>query len=331
MNKSICTIITGLLLALPAIAGYIENPLITIPWGDEPNQLKLQKLTHNNSSEDSTDDIGPGRGPNHAFVDINGNLIFASYGFRQIKGFESNGHLLFDFSAGISLNFNEACQGLPTNIYVDSNLNVYITSFEAMPYVAIINYSGEIVSKLYPYPDSATSKISRISWSPYGHVYFREKKRGWITYFNGEFSKSGCKGQLASNGYFYDAYMKPSYPHNLYIGKFNDIDTLGHPGYSDIKTIELPLSGCDTLYFTSIEPGGNGNSIYIFAIIDSCDTYYDLIWQYDLEFNKLNELRLPSNIDSFYVHPSPFIGPDGSIYEFRTYDDGLHVIKWTKE
>jgi hypothetical protein len=331
MNKLSSTIIWGLFLVLTTSASYVEKPLTVIYWGGGSDQLKLGTPTHNFNPDDSTDDVDPGLGPDDAFIDKNGNIILASYGFRQIKGFEPNGHLLFDFSAGIAPNFNEACKGLPTNIYVDSAFNIYVTSFEAMPYIATINYSGEIVSKLYPYPDSVDSKISRMSWSPDGHIYFREQKRGWITYYNGEFSKSGCKGQLASNGYFYDAYRKQDYPHTLFIGKFGDVDTFAYPGYSDIKSIELPLSSCDTLYYTNEKLGGDGNSIYISAMIDSCDYYYKLIWQYDLEFNKIDELRFPTIEDSGYVCPSPIIGPDGSIYEFRTYSDGLHVIKWTKQ
>jgi len=320
-----------LLLAGTVSAKYAPREMFVIGWGDGPDQLKLETPTHNYNPVDSTDDIDPGIGPNHAFVDIYGNIIFASYGFRQIKGFEGSGKLLFDLSAGINANFNYACRGLPTDIYVDSSLNIYIISFEAMPYIAPFNFNGEIVSRLYPFSDTINSRISMMKWSPDGHIFFREWDKGWITYYHNEFIKSGCRGQLASNGYFYEAYSQEDFPHNLYIGKYSDIDTLGNPGYSYVKTIELTLSDCETLMYAQEMPGGDGNSLYIIAIMDSCDNYYSSIWQYDLDFNKIDELRFPNVEDSGYVCPSPIIGPDGSIYEFRTYEDGLHVIKWTKQ
>ncbi len=320
-----------LLLAATVSAKYAPREMFVIGWGDGPDQLKLGKPTHNLSPIDSIDDVDPGIGPNKAFIDKNGYLVLSSTGFRQIKGFELNGHLLFNFSADVSPTFNEACQGEPIDIYMDSSLLIYVISFEAMPYIAPFNFNGEIVSRLYPFVDSVDSKIGLMKWSPDGHMYFWEWDKGWITYYHNEFIKSGCRGQLASNGYFYEAYSQEDYPHNLYIGKYSDIDTLGNPGYSYVKTIELTSNDCETLMYAQEMPGGDGNSLYIIAIMDSCDNYYSSIWQYDLDFNKIDELRFPNVEDSGYVCPSPIIGPDGTIYEFRTYEDGLHVIKWTKQ
>jgi len=324
-------VIILLLLAGTVSAKYAPREMFVIGWGDGPEQLKLEKPTHNYNAEDSSDDVDPGAGPNKAFADKDGNIILSSYALRQIKGFDQTGNLLFGVSAGDTPNYHDYCNDMPGNIFVDSSLNLYLQSYPFIPNITVFQYDLKEPKKIFPFSDSLNDEIVLMKWSTYGKIYFREKKHGWISLYNGQYVREGNTGILASNGYFYEAYSQEDYPHNLYIGKYSDIDTLGNPGYSYVKTIELTSNDCETLMYAQEMPGGDGNSLYIIAIMDSCDNYYSSIWQYDLDFNKIDELRFPNVEDSGYVCPSPIIGPDGSIYEFRTYEDGLHVIKWTKQ
>jgi hypothetical protein len=310
---------------------FIENSLFVVPWGNGANELKLETPTHNYNPDDSADDVDPGAGPDNAIIDKDGNIILSSYALRQIKGFDPTGNLLFGVSAGETPNYHDFCNNMPGNIFVDSSLSLYVQSYPFISNITVFGYDLKEPMQIYPFPDSQNDEIVLMKWSPSGKIYFREKKHGWISLYNGQYFQEGYAGTLMSNGYFYEAYNKEAYPNNLFIGKYADIDTLGHPGYGNTKTIELSANTCDTLMFAQEMPGGDGNSLYILASMDSCNSYYSIIWQYDLDFNKIEELKFPNVEDSGYMCPNPVIGPDGSIYEFRTYSDGLHVIKWTKK
>lgn len=310
-------------------AEYSQQELFLVQWGNASNQFDVSHPCHNVSPIDSTDYIAPGRGPNQAFIDGGGNIVISSY-YRQIKGFKNDGHLIFSYSSGEISNFEQVVSGNFCNLYVDSNFQLYVVQ-DFSPYVSLMDYSGVLLGRLYPFPDSINTRITIFKWSPLGVLGFKEKDYGWVTYSNGSFMRSGWLGVLASDGYFYRAFSDEDYPHTLFIGKFADVDSFGNPGYKYIKSIELDMGTCDTLYDANEIPGGDGSKIYIMAIIDSCETGYSMIWEYDLEFHRVDELRFPDVDDFGYVCPNPIIGPDGSIYEFRATDDGLHVIKWTKQ
>jgi|GEM_PF-1122266 hypothetical protein len=331
--KQILIAITLLILAeSPLNAGYIETSSIIIPWGNSPDQLKFSEPTFNINSPDSSDMyVEHGRGPNKSFVDNNNNIILSSYDFREIKGFMQSGELLFSFTKDDLGNFDEICGEQPSQIYVDSQLHLYILSFPEYPYISVVDYEGKLVEKIYPFADTINTLINSMNWSPDGHVYFNSQNNGWVAYYNGVLTRSGCLGTLASNGFFYTAYHDEDYPHTLFIGKFADVDSFGNPGYKYVKSIELNMGVCDTLYYADEIPGGDGSKVYVLAVIDSCETGYNMIWEYDLDFNLLDQLRFPSDEDPYIDSPGPFIGSDGSIYEFRALDDGLHVIKWTKQ
>jgi hypothetical protein len=322
-----------LILALvPAmlLAEYTPKELFTIPWGDGPEQFKISHPCHNIDPIDSTDYIEPGRGPNNTFVDIDGNIIFTSYQ-QQVKGFDSTGNLIFNLSPDVKPELRKVFGGEFTEIFIDSNFQVYSLS-EYSTYVTVLNYNGEILRKLYPFPDTIKDTISLFRWSPGQQLFFKKRYAGWVEYYDGVFTKTGNAGMLALNGYFYDAYChNEDRPHTLYLGKYLDIDSTGEPGNSQIEALEQDMGLCDTLYAADIIPGGDGKTIYILAIMDSCDTGYNMIWEYDLDFNRLDQLRFPPDEGPDLISPSPFIGPDGSIYEFRALDNGLHVIKWTKK
>jgi len=71
-------------------------------------------------------------------------------------------------------------------------------------------------------------------------------------------------------------------------------------------------------------------------IIETCikriySQYNEEVWVYDLEYNLLDIASFPQYESRYDCRLDPFVACDNSIYEFRCLDDGLHVIKWTKQ
>jgi hypothetical protein len=55
------------------------------------------------------------------------------------------------------------------------------------------------------------------------------------------------------------------------------------------------------------------------------------VWEFNLGYNLKSKVVFPlaENIYKWFI--KPFVSHDGTIYEFRCLDDGLHVVKWTKQ
>jgi len=313
-----------------ASASYQPEEAFIIYWGDGEDQFEFLGPTFNDDGtpEDSTDDdIYPGAGPSDAFIDKDGNVVISSYEFRQIKCFAPDGHLVFSFSPQETQNFDSICWDRPSSIYVDSNALIYVGSFEPMHYVPVVDYSGVLLDKLYPFADTAHCLISFISWSPDGRLYFKQRDGIWVSYHDGEFAKTGWAGLLASDGYFYSARADEDFPYTLFISRCGEVDSLGNAGYE--YTMEINL-GHDSLSYAEELLGGDGNNVYVYAGIYPDSFYRDVIWVYDLNFNKVDELMFPLEEEESYLSIMPFVSAAGDIYEFRFLHDGLHVIKWKK-
>jgi hypothetical protein len=317
-----------LLLYGVSLASFNSQQHFVIPWGDESSQLKHTSGWLNFIPEDSSYDFNPGSGPTAAFVDNQSNIVLVSPEYCQIKGFQPDGHLLFDLSKGIVPNFSELCWGDPSRIFIDSLQQIYLTSVSFMNYVPIFDYSGHIIQKLYPFEDTANSLISFMTWNTDGSIFLLQKDGIWVHYKNNEFKKTGCAGLLASDNYFYSAKVREGSHDTLLITRRGDLDSLGNAGYKYVKRITMDsivLSDAEVLF------GGDGNSVYIFVDYYEQSILTDAIWIYDLDFNKIDELVFPPEEEESYQSIKPFVTHDGSIYQFVFRSNGLHVIKWTKQ
>ncbi len=250
-----------LLLSGTVSAKYAPREMFVIGWGTESNQLKHSSGSLDFISEDSSYEFNTGAGPSQAFVDNQGNIILVSPEYCQIKGFQPDGNLLFDLSKGIIPNFSELCWGDPSRIFIDSLQRIYLTSVFFMNYLPVFNYSGELQSRLFPFEDSANSYITQITWSFDGSIFIKKKYGIWVHYKNNEFTKTGCTGFLAADGYFYLSELKDGLPSTLFITRLGDVDSLGNAGYEYTKEISLDTN---IISYTDILFGGDGNSLYIY-------------------------------------------------------------------
>lgn len=52
---------------------------------------------------------------------------------------------------------------------------------------------------------------------------------------------------------------------------------------------------------------------------------------YNSKYEKVYEIIPPEYTNMYDWRMGYFVRPDGIVYEFRCLDDGLHVIKWSKQ
>jgi hypothetical protein len=316
-----------LLLAGTVSAKYAPREMFTIPWGNGSNELKASPGYTEGIVSDSTDyEDEPGIGPTELFVDGQENVIISSYEYMQIKGFDKSGNLIFDFSSADYPEYYNICPGKPTAIYVDSLMRLYIVSFPRRPLIPVVNYDGTVAERLLPYSDSNAS-ISMMGWNAEGIITFFCREFGYITYSNNQFVVGGSGGVLADNGYYYAAFIDDS-TGAFYINRYSNPDKWENPQTSNISEVSLVV---DSAYSAELLYGGDGN--LLFAYMDYYKGIEEIlgVFIFDLNYNVIAEIDFPPPEGKYLFTIKPFIGNDNSIYESRIRDDGLHVIKWTKQ
>jgi len=301
--------------------GWESTELCVIGWGIEPNQLDFSPggpVGPAGSFEEPT------AGPSRAIVDIEENIIVCSFQLFQLKGFTNTGDLIFDFSI-YGADFDpEMYYELPENIYVDSLLRLYVQSDPGTRYVPVIEYSGEIVDKIRPFSQDSDAYINYMDWGPNGTLFFFNREYGWVTYSDGQSQVGGSTCFLAANGSFYTVTKKSA--NSLEFKKFENPDsgTLAETR----ELTEVPIEA-DTLVAAGLINGGDGHSLFVVLAIN--DFSHSEIWQFDLEYNMVDKLILTNEEPYEGMGLSPFIRNDGNIYQFLFSEDGLHVVRWSRE
>jgi hypothetical protein len=306
-------------------AEYISSELFVINWGDGDNQLKFRPrevVYHDPGGVAPGYDEDPGSGPSDVFVDIEENFVFYSFDNGQIKGFNNQGDVIFDYSYWQPDYKPEFYHNNINGIYVDSHLRLYIV--DDRNFVPVIDYEGNLLDSLYPfYPDLSVPILS-IYPKYNGDICFYGKDRGFATYSNGEFKPGGTPGFLAANGSYYSIW---SYSlHSIEFVKYEDPDISGDTESREYTEIEFPE---ETIYAAAIYPGGDGSKLYVAVSPDSIGG--GEIWELDFDFNLLDKFTHNIWTGDEVWGLSPVIHPNGNIYRFRCLEDGLHVIRWSKE
>jgi hypothetical protein len=207
---------------------------------------------------------------------------------------------------------------------VDSSMRLYIQSDPGTRYVPVIEYSGEIVDKIRPFSQDPEAYINYMNWSPNGTLFFFNREYGWVTYENGESKVGGSTCFLAANGSFYTVTKKSA--NSVEFKKFENPDSTTLAESRELT--EVPIEA-DTLVAAGLIKGGDGNSLYVTLAINEYD-YFE-IWQFGLDYNLIDKITLTNEKPYEGLGISPFIRSDGNIYEFLAREDGLHVIRWSKE
>jgi len=266
----------------------------------------------------------PAEGPHMAVVDDAENIIIISAQNRQFKGFDSQGSLLFDYSKGRpGYNFQYYDES-PLEIYVDPLMHIYVQSDFSKSYVPVISYIGELLDKIRPFAQDSSASIDAMNWAPDGTLFLFNRTYGWVTYSNGVSTPGGTTGFKANNGSYYTVRKKTGA--SLEFKRYENPDSTGL-AESRVLT-DVPIA-VDTLLGAGLINGGDGNSLWIMLAVN--DFFTNQIWQFDLDYNVLDSLTLTNEEAYGDLRIPPYIRNDANIYEFLFREDGLHVIKWTKQ
>jgi len=316
-----------LLLAGTVSAKYAPREMFVIGWGNGPDQLKIHIPTININETDTTDyDIDPGDGPSFGFIDIKDNVVVGSCNFNQLKVFSNSGELIYDILGNDTQIKRRIESESIDEIYIDSLSRIYLTTFPGLPIVPIIDYAGNIIDSLMPFGDSLHIQIVGLSWAHNGTLYFCEKTKGYCNLNQGIYRPGGTKAFLAHDGFYYSTLEIP--PFIISFGKYTGPDSFGRPTTQEFKDISCSP---DTIDYAIILNGGDGSRLFVYVIKRMNGQYNEEVRVYDLEYNLLDIASFPQYESRYDCHLDPFVTRDNSIYEFRCLEDGLHVIKWTKQ
>jgi len=186
---------------------YKAAELFTIAWGEAPEQLKIEEPFYYDTCGtpgDISDDIIEefGGGPTIGFVDKNENAYFSSYRLHQFKAFDAHGNLILDFSRGTPGYNNEFFDGSPRSFVVDSQQQMYFTSFDGKPYIPVVDVLGNLLSKLYPCGKFANVVVYEAYLAFNDIIVFDCFPLGYRSYKEGQFLTGGGPGlAIDSNCY----------------------------------------------------------------------------------------------------------------------------------
>ncbi len=319
----------ALLFANPAIllAEYTSQEILVIPWGDAPNQLKIDEPGYedvNNTPEDGTDDWIEKAGPSFGFVDKYEDLYFSSYYFLQLKGLDRNGRLIFDYSHGEPSYNREFYRGWLRKFYVDSLCRIYILGGADEDYIAVVDTAGNLIEKLSPLGPNSGVPVANMYAGSHDAITFYLHGNELYTYVGGQFHEGGSLAWLALDGYYYYANLENS---SIRFIKYRDPDIHEVPANLDENFVSITGGSENSLSFIGVD---DSMQIYIFLKgIDPADRKLQI---YNLSYNLISEIVFPQPPNKYMWYMKPYMRPsDGNIYEFRVLDDGLHVIRWSKQ
>ena len=309
-------------------AAYEPNEMFTILWGDSSNQLKISMPYYedvNGTPSDSTDDWIEFSGPKMGVVDRQDNISFASYFFMQLKGFDRTGRLIFDCSENTTRYNQGIFKSGIANIFIDSLSRIYVVDGSHFDYIAVIDTACNIIDMISPHGIGSGIVVYGFSPGAADKLSIFCKDGTNYLYSDGAISAGAGAGWLSGDGYYYYSTLVDS--SQIRFTKYHNPDITGTG--TDIQEIYKPLEKHEYYYseFLGVDDSMN---LYVYLVGPTPAESRILI--YDISFNYTTEIDFPLDYNKFGWYITPYMRPsDGNIYEFRCLDDGLHVIRWSKQ
>jgi hypothetical protein len=313
-----------------ASAEFTVTEILVLPWGDGPNELEIWEPYREYSDGPEIDTVGhlePGGGPNNVFVDRDENCYFSSYEIGYLKGFNTNGEVIVNYSEGKTQFHWEFFRGMFNGFYVDSLGRIFCNGNEMRgAYVAVADRNNNLLDKLNPVGIESGVPCKIATRGSDDVFIFDSWDHGYYTYANGQFKPGGSYGWLAKDGYYY--WGKPANSSSILLLRYANPDTSGRP--ATIDTLHISFE------FNNLEAGG------LYMLDDSLNLYIDYkdssgvhdgIRVYDQTLKLIDEIQYLPRQENRYLWdtPYPFIRHDGNVYEFHCRDDGLHVFRWSRK
>jgi hypothetical protein len=161
-----------------------------------------------------------------------------------------------------------------------------------------------------------------------GELFFWSKDDStYVSYNQGQFKTIDNTCMKANDGYLYMSVdCRLENPFAVKLIKYLSPDRIDPPLSED--SIYIELQG-DTVQYGGLLIGGDGSKLYIIVSHNSDPKTY--IYEIGLDYKIIDQISMPNPSDKYPCTMLPFVDRQGHVYEFRFMDDGLHVIKWTKQ
>jgi hypothetical protein len=319
--RTIVSILAILFMAACVRAEYTVSEILVIPWGDGPDELVIREPYKEDIyvSEDSSFEAWfASGGPNFSFVDMNDNIYFSSYDIPYLKGFHNDGQAFVNFSNDPPGSNPGLFAGWAEEFYVDSDALIYISS--ALPFVVVADTLGNIINKLAPPGYDEHIPVSLLFYQFYDELVISALNQRYI-YRDGEFYEGGYPFWKASDGFYYRAKK-----HDESSFMFMKFET-----YDQIDTFYVAFDG--HLHLGGLIGIDLNDQFFMRYTEEEVDIPLGILIL-DNQFQEVDRFELlpdPENQYLWYMNKSIFLRGDGNVYQFLCEDDGLHVIRWSKE
>lgn len=308
-------------------AEYTVTEILFIPWGEGEEQLKIA-LPHGldvhgtpfNYCDDTYEILGGG--PSYGFVDQVDNIYFSSYEHNYLKVFDPTGRLILDFSQGHPVYDSIIGHYSMGYFYVDTLCQIYVLSSQSLDHIPVIDTLGNLINKLNPVGIGSGVEILRIFPNSLDNLTVLCRNENYYFYTNNSFLPGGSNGWRAVDGFYYSAARNDS--SNIGFTAFSDSDIEGNK--SDLSHFIVPF-GSNILHARLLGVDDNMN-LYVFITESVTDTKVRV---YNADYQLQDEIILAPRSNKYHWHIWPFMRTDGTLYEFRCLDDGLHVVRWSKK
>lgn len=299
-----------------AQAEYISKELYVLPWGwDNDQEIPMAK-----------DDIGGVLGPYKQFVDLMENVYFA-FPFKDFRKYNSAGKI--DFRLEIYV----------YSFAVDSSENVYFNTLDAdhLNVLKVIDSRGKLSEKQMSYladgnqqnilwmknengqikvgNQESTALITATGLQSTGRE-LRIPKDSKNFYYNSETSRRKTLNARSKSESFNNNYI------NLLKYKL-DNETI-----AEVDTIRLDICRYNHTCGELLNIDAHDNFYFEISYSDSLPVDIVIL---DSSLKVIDKISLIPRSQTVGINAKPFILPDGTIYEFRDLQDGLHVIRWTRK
>ncbi len=309
---------------------YRSAEMCVIPWGDGPQQLYIEEPYREYSDDINGDTIGfmeTGNGPGTFFVDKNDNIYIQSGSLNYFKAFHSDGSLLVNYSPGNNLfNYGQLFNRGIERFYVDSLCNIYVSGL-LQKHIVIVDTLYKLINRIKPDFVDSSDYIIISNWGSQDMISISAGHAGCMTYKNGEFKRDGTfYGWLAIDNFYY--YVLSNADSVLRIVRFNSINERCYAqAYDSVFAFDMDeIIGCHLLGVT--------DSMLLCIIYNPySDSLNNYIRFYDTTGKIIDQFMLLPQLENHYLYYiyEPFFRADGCIFQFLCQDDGLHVIKWSKQ
>jgi len=314
-KRIICFLVTVFLCDLVYAMDFKSVELFKLSWGWESDSEVPFAI----------DETGGSLGPYNMFVDNQDN-IYMAFPYSDFRKYDSLGNVVYRKEIFVH------------RFAVDNLLNVFYTDMNKMSLHSVnkINIDGSVSPSKHNF--SLKGENANIAW-------IKANRNGEII-FGREFnSYKVMKGELVelsneshqpsdSQAYSYISETNMLMTTRKEAPSFNSnrINLIKHKiennQISQRDTIQLMICNYPHKAAEILQIDIHGN-FYIWVYYNE-NQPIDLV-VLDSSLKETARIELVPIAESMRLWLRPFIRPDGTIYEFRDLDDGLHVIRWSRE